>query len=220
MAAFVLAGVCLYAGVTNNPIIAVITGKATKGQGDVTDPDSITGTGGSSSDPTDGSGTQGTTAMRSAICSAATWGVNNLKGAWQATRPMPASLQQVNAAGGTDCSGFATLCYKAAKAPNPNGGPYDGEGDSIAMSEHGHKTSTPHPADLHVWDSPGHVAIEMGGGKIAEWGSGPSPIMSTFDAENGLHGSYVGCFSYLPVGTATMAGGTKANAARHFAGVS
>jgi hypothetical protein len=225
MAAFVLAGVCLYAGVTNNSIIATITGKAEKGKGDIAAP-GAGGAPGTGASPSVGGATSGT---RDAVVQAAHWGVNNISSGYSATRPMPSSLQACKDSG-SDCSGFATLCYKAANAPDPNGLGYNGEGYTGTMMTHGHHVTQANPADLHFWTGPAHVAVDIGGGQIAEWGGGPSPIVLALSAEMAFHAGYLGARSYLPLDdnsgegndshSATRAGGTTANAARHFAGVS
>ncbi len=63
----------------------------------------------------------------------------------------------------TDCSGFATLAYKVAGAPDPNGNKYNGQGYTGTLLDQG--TSIPlyqaEPGDLIIWgNNPGHhVAV-------------------------------------------------------------
>lgn len=68
----------------------------------------------------------------------------------------------------TDCSGFATLAYKFAGAPDPNGLGYNGQGYTGTLLQHGTKIAwggptgqyegkTPRPGDLVIFgDAPGH----------------------------------------------------------------
>lgn len=66
----------------------------------------------------------------------------------------------------TDCSGFATLCYKLAGCADPNGLGYNGTGFTGTLLQHGHSVSTPLPGDL-VFYGPGdafHVAVVVEGG--------------------------------------------------------
>ena len=79
-----------------------------------------------------------------------------------------------------DCSSFATWCYFAAGAPDPNGSNYDGFGFTGTQIEHGAKTSDPRPGDLCFYGpSPNqitHVALYVGNGRMVSHGneSGPS----------------------------------------------
>src|SRR6201981_1984334 len=64
--------------------------------------------------------------VRGRIVAAARWGIRNeprihygLIRPFPLTRALPLT---------TDCSGFATLCYYLAGAPDPNGRDYDGTG--------------------------------------------------------------------------------------------
>jgi cell wall-associated NlpC family hydrolase len=109
-------------------------------------------------------------------------------------RPMPSSLYAFPhialPTGGTskgvlviDCSAFATLCYKAAGAPNPNAGSYDGSGYTGTLINNGKKTSDPQPGDLVFYapgggagGAPGHVGVYIGGGKVIEMGGTPGPL--------------------------------------------
>jgi cell wall-associated NlpC family hydrolase len=110
-------------------------------------------------------------------------------------RPMPGSLfpRGSETATGiytgpvivTDCSGFATLCYKAAQQADPNGLNYNGQGYTGTLAANGTRTSDPQPGDLGFfgagppWD---HVVIYLGGGKVASHGNPRSPNPREFDA--------------------------------------
>ena len=79
-----------------------------------------------------------------------------------------------------DCSSFATWCYFAAGAEDPNGRDYDGLGFTGTLVTRGRTTSTPQPGDLVFYGGtasvPAHVAVYVGNGKVVSHGqpSGPS----------------------------------------------
>jgi NlpC/P60 family len=90
-------------------------------------------------------------------------------------RPMPPTLFQtaayiaLNGRIGVDCSSFATLCYKAAGLPDPNGLNYNGQGFTGTLFDHGTPTATPRPGDLIFWGTdplappaPAHVGVYLG----------------------------------------------------------
>ncbi len=81
----------------------------------------------------------------------------------------------------TDCSGFVTLCYHWAGAPDPNGGTYNGSGSTGMMLQAcAHIASrTAQPADLVVFgDPPGtHVVL------IVQLGS--DPVVVSHGSESG-----------------------------------
>lgn len=112
---------------------------------------------------------------------------------YRQVRPMAASLFSPAAYNTTDCSAFATLTYKDAGAPDPNGPSYNynGYGNSGSLYAYGTPTDTPLPGDLVFWGPNGsaHVAVYVGGyggveapGQIIEFGSTPI-IQSTVQAE-------------------------------------
>ena len=64
--------------------------------------------------------------VRGRIVAAARWGIRNEPRIhYGEVRPMPLGRGLPLT---TDCSGFATLCYFLAGAPDPNGNGYDGRG--------------------------------------------------------------------------------------------
>lgn len=71
-----------------------------------------------------------------------------------------------------DCSWFTTLCYKAAGAPDPNGGNYSA-GYTGTLRAHGRRTASPRPGDMaHYGGGTGaHVALYIGGGQCIGIGS-------------------------------------------------
>lgn len=102
-----------------------------------------------------------------------------------------------------DCSGFVTICYFAADAPDPNGRDYDGYGYTGTLMSHGrdvtvgevesgdlvfygrtpsHKASPAFPAG-----SPTHVAVALGGGLVASHGSEGGPYKLRIGYREDLH---------------------------------
>lgn len=132
---------------------------------------------------------------RNAVLAAAQSALGYRSG-YSETRPMPANLKDL-ATQPTDCSGFATLCYKAAGAPDPNGLGYDREGYTGTLESHGQRTGSPQPGDLVFWHSPDHVAIYGGGDTIYQLGGPPGPIKSSLQGEHAYHQSYLGARTYL-----------------------
>lgn len=69
----------------------------------------------------------------------------------------------------TDCSGFITLCFKAAGLPDPNGNGYNGEGYTGTLIAHATKIGNPEPGCLLFFgSSPAatvHVVLYIGNGR-------------------------------------------------------
>jgi cell wall-associated NlpC family hydrolase len=121
-------------------------------------------------------------------------------------RPQPAAVSSWDSLSKpikTDCSGFATLCYKIAGAPDPNGAGYSGAGYSGAMEQTGTRTSSPQPGDLAFWSGNNvttfdHVAVYVGNGQIVEHGSQPVTLSTvTAETATGMHSAFVGYRTYL-----------------------
>jgi hypothetical protein len=102
-------------------------------------------------------------------------------------RPMPLRRTLPLA---TDCSGFATLCYFLAGAPDPNGLDYIGQGYTGTLLRHlphiGHAAAQ--PGDLVVWGRyPGrHCAVVLETGDdplLASHGQERGPLEIRFSAE-------------------------------------
>lgn len=73
-------------------------------------------------------------------------------------RPIPSNPKKLPLI--TDCSGFATLAYKSAGAPDPNGNRYDGQGYTGTLLRHGTRVTVPLPGDLIFYgDYPGHHVV-------------------------------------------------------------
>jgi hypothetical protein len=104
---------------------------------------------------------------RARIVKWAHWGVANEPSIHYAeTRPMPLHTTLPMT---TDCSGFATLCYFLAGAPDPNGLGYNGQGYTGTFLDHGKRVTKAQarPGDVIVY-GPGtgwHMAVivEAGG---------------------------------------------------------
>jgi hypothetical protein len=96
-----------------------------------------------------------------------------------------------------DCSSFATWCYWAAGAPDPNGSGYDGFGYTGTQVQHGKTTNSPRPGDLVFYGGgavPSHVAVYVGNGKVVSHGSEPGPYLLAID----YRGDRSQVRSYLP----------------------
>jgi cell wall-associated NlpC family hydrolase len=102
-------------------------------------------------------------------------------------RPMADSLWSVNAHASTDCSAFVTLVYKEAGCPDPNGPKYNynGQGYTGTLVQQGIPVVTPSPGDLVFMHGtaivPGHVALYVGNGKVAECGSDAGVVLSQWN---------------------------------------
>jgi peptidoglycan hydrolase-like protein with peptidoglycan-binding domain len=83
-----------------------------------------------------------------------------------------------------DCSSFATWCYWAAGAPDPNGLGYNGFGYTGTQVQQGKTTNDPRPGDLVFYGGgavPAHVAVYVGNGKVVSHGSEPGPYYLPID---------------------------------------
>src|SRR5437868_1437080 len=96
--------------------------------------------------------------VRGEIVAAARWGVRNaVRIHYAEARPMP--LRRRTLPLSTDCSGFATLCYFLAGAPDPTGLGYIGQGYTGNFLRHlpQRPRDEARPGDLVVWGRyPGH----------------------------------------------------------------
>jgi lysozyme family protein len=101
----------------------------------------------------------------------------------------------------TDCSGFATLCYSWAGAPNPNAaGAFDARQPAFTGSMLGHMRKIPRnavqPGDLVVWTPPGtgqHVCVVVAGGPdpmLVSHGDDSGPKKLRFSAEDAYQRSH------------------------------
>jgi hypothetical protein len=87
-----------------------------------------------------------------------------------------------------DCSWYATICYFAGNAEDPNGRGFDGQGYTGTLLAHGRRITRDKlkPADLVFYGfhsggpafptgAPTHVALYAGGGKVYSMGSSVGP---------------------------------------------
>lgn len=118
------------------------------------------------------------------------------KSGYSETRPMPRNLAATSKTP-TDCSGFMTLIYKAAKLPDPNGLGYNGYGYTGTLLKNGRPTNKPLPGDMAFWNGPSHVGMMIGNGLVIEWGAAPGPIIVTKADEDKQHSSFIGYRTYL-----------------------
>ncbi len=130
---------------------------------------------------------------RTLVCDYARWGVKNERSIGYAQiRPIPASPWHLPM--NTDCSGIATLAYKAADALGAIGS-NGRDGNTDTLSAHGKHigVSQLRPADLVFYDHPDHVGIYMGDGHVIEHGSSAGPRWEPTYYRPVSH-----CRSYLP----------------------
>jgi cell wall-associated NlpC family hydrolase len=123
---------------------------------------------------------------RARLVAAARWGVAHQPGIHYAeTRPIP--LQRPGTLHGlpftTDCSGFVTICFRAAAAPDPNSHNYDGQGFTGTLLVHGQKVRKPRRGDVVVYGPPPtghHAALIVRGGRdplTVSHGSEAGPLL-------------------------------------------
>jgi hypothetical protein len=124
--------------------------------------------------------------LRQKIVAAARWGIaNEPRIHYGQTRPMPLTRELPLT---TDCSGFVTLCYYLAGAPDPNGLGYSGAGWTGTLLRHLPRTDRLVAGDVVVWgEYPGHhCAIVLRGGAdplLASHGQERGPIAIRYEAE-------------------------------------
>ena len=124
-------------------------------------------------------------AQRHAIVQVAHWGVaNNPSIHYEELRPIDGLYHKYKLPLWTDCSGFATLCYKWAGAPDPNGRMFDGYGYTGTLLQH--MKHIPHYmaniADLVVFGPfPGHHVVILVGldGECVSHGQEHDPTQTT-----------------------------------------
>lgn len=137
--------------------------------------------------------------VRAAIVANAKWGVSHSSQIhYQQLRPIEGLKVVRKLPLHTDCSGFATLCYKWAAAPDPNGFRYNGYGYTGSLMNHMANISRSQlkPGDLVVFGYyPGeHVVIYIGNGKVISHGKEGDPKAATLAA---YEGSFSGPTNYL-----------------------
>ena len=126
------------------------------------------------------------TSLRAKIVAAARWGIaNEPRIHYGEIRPMPLARALPLT---TDCSGFVTLCYYLAGAPDPNGLGYSGQGWTGTLLRHLAETGEPRAGDVVVFGGyPGrHCAVVLRGGRdplLASHGMERGPVAIRFSAE-------------------------------------
>jgi cell wall-associated NlpC family hydrolase len=141
--------------------------------------------------------------VRSRIVAAARWGIRNEPRIhYGQVRPFPLAKELPLT---TDCSGFATLCYFLAGAPDPNGYAYDGHGWTGSLLENMENVDrlAVQPGDLVVWgEYPGHhCAIVLAAGDdppLASHGQERGPLEIRFSTESRYQPTEVTWLSCLP----------------------
>jgi cell wall-associated NlpC family hydrolase len=141
--------------------------------------------------------------VRRGIVAAARWGIRKEPRIhYGQVRPFPLTRELPLT---TDCSGFATLCYFLAGAPDPNGRGYDGYGWTGTLLEA--MENIDHRAVLHgdivVWgEYPGHhcaIVLQPGADPLlASHGQERGPIEIAFSTESRYQPPEVTWLSSLP----------------------
>jgi cell wall-associated NlpC family hydrolase len=127
--------------------------------------------------------------VRQKIVTAARWGIaHEPQIHYGELRPIPLARTLPLT---TDCSGFVTLCYFLAGAPDPNGLDYNGEGWTGTLLRHLEHIPRADAklGDLVVWGAyPGrHVAIVLEGGDdplLASHGQEHGPLAVRYSVED------------------------------------
>lgn len=145
-------------------------------------------------------GDQAVGGLRQAVLQAASQAIDSPNGTYEydEVRPYPPNLFGPPIPVKTDCSGFVTLCYKYAGAPDPNGLGYSGMGYTATLLARGTPVKQGRPGDLAFWSNPSHVAIYAGNLQVYEFGGDPGPIATGLVTEDGYHQAFLGFRSYLP----------------------
>lgn len=146
--------------------------------------------------------------MRQRIVDFCEWGVENQPGIHYAqVRPIPIRPVAVKRTPiVTDCSGFATMAYRYAGAPDPNGNKYNGQGYTGTLLKNGNAVKTPMPGDLLIYGPPGgtgdHVVIYMytwhGAWIVCSHGQEIGPLRMFQHKEEMFQGYKPMIRSYLP----------------------
>jgi cell wall-associated NlpC family hydrolase len=143
------------------------------------------------------------TTPRQKIVTAARWGIaNEPRIHYGEVRPMPLARELPLT---TDCSGFVTLCYFLAGAPDPNGLDYSGQGwtGTLLQSMEHVEQEEARRGDLVVWGRyPGrHVALVLERGAdplLCSHGSERGPLAIRFSDECRWQPPAVAWLSSLP----------------------
>jgi hypothetical protein len=120
--------------------------------------------------------------LRAQIVANAQWGIaNEPQVHYEQLRPIDGLLETHKLPLHTDCSGFVTLCYAWAGAPDPNGLDYSGQGYTGTLLHHMKPLAADavQPGDLVVFGPPPghHVALVLE--------AGPDPLLCSHGEERG-----------------------------------
>lgn len=123
-----------------------------------------------------------TLGLRARIVANARWGITNEPQIhYEQLRPIDGLKAPRKLPLHTDCSGFSTLCYAWAGAPDPNGLGYSGQGYTGTLLQHmkAIAAEAAQPGDLVVWGPPPghHVALVLE--------PGPDPLLCSHGQEAG-----------------------------------
>lgn len=133
---------------------------------------------------------------RDAIVYAAMWGFyNDVQMHYtQGSQRMKDFDPPPNVPGNTDCSGFATWCYKSGQAIDPNGLNYNGTGYTGTLWSNGQNITFAQiqKGDLVFYGNPqspnGHVAVYVGFGFVVSFGSEEGPYIWPVNYRSDLYG--------------------------------
>jgi hypothetical protein len=120
--------------------------------------------------------------VRARVVGVARWGIRHQRRIHYAElRPIDGLHRPHKLPLWTDCSGFVTLCYSWAGAPDPNGLGYDGYGYTGTLLAHMRPVvfESVRSADVVVWGPPPghHVALVLE--------PGPDPLVCSHGQERG-----------------------------------
>src|SRR5581483_873442 len=144
--------------------------------------------------------------LREQIVANAQWGIANEPQIHYAQlRPIDGLHEPRKLPLSTDCSGFATLCYAWAGAPDPNGLGYSGQGWTGTLLQHMQAIAADaaQPRDLVVWGPPPghHVALVLEPGAdplVCSHGQESGPAAVRFSVESEYQPSPATWLSCLP----------------------
>ncbi|RKH66465.1 NlpC/P60 family protein [Corallococcus llansteffanensis] len=145
--------------------------------------------------------------LRAKIVSEANWGITNAAGIhYQQVRPIDGLNARHQLPLNIDCSGFVTLCYKWAGAPDPNGLDYNGQGYTGTLLSYLTPVSSSQikPGDLVLWHRGGageHVSLVLEPGSdplLVSHGAESGPYTVRFSASNRSHAGASVAWLILP----------------------
>ena len=144
--------------------------------------------------------------LRAQIVANAQWGIANEPLIhYEQLRPIDGLRESHQLPLHTDCSGFVTLCYAWAGAPDPNGLDYSGQGWTGTLLQHMKPIAADaaQPGDLVVFGPPPghHVAIVLEPGPdplLCSHGEEKGPLAIRFSVESGYQPTPANWLGSLP----------------------